>query len=488
MAGDLFPEQKAFFDKVRSAQAGKIIILTGEAGSGKTQCIAALPECVAPRRVKYLVPTHQAKSVLTERLTASGVNSPDVVTVASFLCKRPNRSTLPPEDDLFGLNFEQGTGHEPVQSGSILVADESSMLSLNDLHQITELTTRGVFVICGDFAQLGPVNSASIFQTLMSGVVQCPDRVEVVELKKNLRAESQQLVEFLNMVRQSGNFPDDGLPDDGSVFYARSRTEFDQLWLDALRKHDPANVVRLAYTNKTVNAAAVRARQTLGYSGQFFEPGEIIRVDAPFRFIEWAEARDMAGRESTRDEIKAILDRYSLNTGDLVKVISVAKDVTAVSFPWVPGVSMPTRATKLVVLSGACKGETFTKNLCEIGACSDSGSSARKLVQGARVAAKAAAAGNLNMLTDQSARRAVEREMSVAGPHAVGNWWFGKLFWNVRDTVVAMSSALSMTTHKAQGTGVDYVFVDSRDMAGPEANELRYTAASRARKKLVVLK
>ena len=72
-------------------------------------------------------------------------------------------------------------------------------------------------------------------------------------------------------------------------------------------------------------------------------------------------------------------------------------------------------------------------------------------------------------------------------PHLKGNQWWGKLYASVREMIFITGSALSMTTHKAQGTGVEYVFVDSRDMGGDEVKELRYTAASRAIKKVTVL-
>lgn len=481
-------DQQAFLDMVKNNRTNTIIILTGEGGSGKTHTIAALGQYTM-RHVSYLCPTHQAKTVLAQRLRDCGVVDPDIATIASFLKKRPDKNMLPDEDDILGLNFQNAVEGQSIMHESIQVVDEASMLSLQDLDQIAKRAWNGVLVICGDFSQLKPPKDVSIWGALMKHGANHPN-VKFVELRQNLRASSPQLVTYLNRVRASGEFPADNLPDDGSVTYVHDRSEFDQMWIEALKQHGQQRVVRLAYTNKTVDAAAARGRAALGYSGRFFGDGEIVRIGEPYEFLDWREAAQMAGgRSASKDEIKTIMRNHTVQNGDLVQINNPSWggfEEQTMTYAWTPGCYAPYTECSVEILTGECKGHKFKLKLFEIGMGVKS-APIQQLLIAARKAAFAAASNDWKAFSTQEAN-ALKATCSLISPEPFGTgYWIGRLFWAVRSSIMVVSSALSMTTHKAQGTGVDYVFVDSLDMRGPEASELKYTAASRTREKLVVL-
>ena len=478
----LTEEQQAVVNHVSKAPPGQIVILLGEAGSGKTQTVAAFPAATG-KRVTYIAPTHQAKTVLFDRLVQSGIKSPHVITVASFLNKRPDHSNLPSEDDLLALNFVGGDA-DSINKNDIIVSDESSMLCLADLNEIHRASLAGVLVIVGDFAQLKPVNEATIFPQLICGKENHPDKITIFELGQNLRAGTQELVSYLNRVRNLGDFPTDNLPTDGSVRHIDNTEQFDQEWLDALATHGQEKVLRLAYTNDRVNASAAIGRNKLGYSGRFYGEGEVLRVNAPFQFITWTDARELAGYGATRDEIKEVLNRHTLQTGNQFRITATEKEST-ISFPWVPGIEVPVQKTKGIILSGNCAGTSFEYDAVEIDALKKGDSTpANLLLLGARRAAEAASTKNFSKV-DAATEQAIRREMACF-PNSNGSYWHGKLFYSVREQIKEVSSSLCLTTHKAQGTGCDYVFVDAKNMTGSEAASLKYTAASRVRKQLVV--
>lgn len=479
-------EQTEFLGIAKASLNNTIIILTGEGGGGKTEVIARLVKHTG-RHVLYLTPTHQAKTVLTQRLQDCGVREPDIQTLASFLGKRPDKNALPDEDDILGLRFEESDANLSIPANSIVVMDEASMISLADLDKLARRAWAGLLVICGDFKQVRPINDISVWGALMTHYGKNPN-IKLVELRQNHRASSPQLVTFLNRVRDTGNFPVDNLPDDGSVTYVHDREAFNQMWTEALKNHGQEKVLRLAYTNAVVDAAAELGRKSLGYSGRFFDHGEVVRIGEPFEYLEWKEAANIAGRNASKAEIAAVLREHTVQNGDRVQLFNpfgVQPIVQTLTCDWTPGLTAPYVERSAKILTGIHKGVTFKLRLFEIGMGSK-GSPVQKMLIAARKVAFAAANNNWHGFTDHEVERIKTTAGFMSSEPFGSKYWIGRLFWSLRSRVMVVSSALSMTVHKAQGSGADFVFVDSRNMGGPEASELKYTAASRTRKKLVV--
>jgi len=477
-------EQIEFRDFVLNAPSRSVVFLTGEGGSGKTEAIASLPGKESSSCVRYLCPTHQAAHVLYHRLFESGVAKPNVRTVASFVKKRPNNNVLPDDDNLLGSDFSYSSDAEKIGKGNILVLDEVSQVSLEDVVIISNAVADGVLVMTGDFKQIPPVNAASCYEALMSGIRK--GKVTMFELRDNHRSESPQLTAFLNLMRWLGHFPPE-VPDDGSVIYVRNGEEFHKMWVDAMKEHGTENVFYLAYRNDTVSKAAEMGRKAQGYSGDFANVGEVLRVNKPFQFLTWKEACEIA-RSMSKDDpriIREILAEHTLQCGDQIRIIERSPAIEYLRFPWCGNIAVPVMKTRAKILTGPCKDRRFELSLTKTGDCSNKTSVVWDLLRAAKRAARAAGENIWqNVPVDQVD---AIRKMVAESPNREKGWWFGKMFYAVQGKIMNFSDARSMTVHKSQGSGASHVFVNSRDIGGPEADQLRYTAASRARKQLVVL-
>ena len=128
--------------------------LSGAGGTGKTAAIGHWVKQLGDiGKVIYLAPTHKAKNVLMRSLESSGIESPDVYTVAQSLGKQPIIMES-------GLEVFVGkdTDRDLLGNVDLVIVDESSMVNGEDYEEINDKAKKVLFM--GDKNQLPPVGEA----------------------------------------------------------------------------------------------------------------------------------------------------------------------------------------------------------------------------------------------------------------------------------------------------------------------------------------
>ncbi len=154
-------DQERAREEILAAQGpGEHHLLTGGAGSGKTTLIKALVKGwrKAKKRVAAVAPTHQAVSVIAEKLAEAGVYDVDCRTLHSLLSLK----MLPHGDRQV---FERDKRADPILA-DIVVVDEASMVGSSLMTHIRRHLPVSYVLFSGDPAQLPPVGEkeAEAFQ------------------------------------------------------------------------------------------------------------------------------------------------------------------------------------------------------------------------------------------------------------------------------------------------------------------------------------
>lgn len=453
----------------------RILVLQGEGGSGKTFVLAQLARTV--KDMVFCAPTHQARNVLFENLVAAGLENPIVTTVAALLGKVPDKSR-PPGGDVLELNFIYAGGGDVFSpEGIVLVADEASMIDLPDIKALAARNRNGLTILSGDPYQLPPVQGTAAWDAL-ENTIAAGQGAKVV-LDRNMRSEEPDLTAWINEVRRTGELPTEPC---AHVTYYTSR----QLWHEAIRRHvqerGARNVIALAYTNASVNATAALVRNAEGYPEHQAIEGEVLRINSTHAFLDWHEVYRQLLRENySRDEAfqmaGARVRRHQLQTGDLIEVLEAYDPVPcrlgwAFKAPW-------RQEVRARILTGEFQGQDCTLHLAELGNLDP----VKGLLEECRDVINLVLAGE----------RKDPRALSICNPNlgdqipSNGQLW-GKHFYGARDMFCLASNAVALTVHRAQGSGRDVVFIDWSDISGPEARQLKYTAVSRARQQLHILR
>lgn len=249
-------------------------LLLGPAGSGKTFTISHVIKALdgTKRPVLVACPTHKAKSVLVKSLARYGI-SVAATTVSALIGKAPSTTDDPDEEGQ--AQWKRGGG-DTLQSGSLLVLDEVSMVDVADMRAIKRAVeaAQAQAILTGDFAQLRPVKGTSI----MDAVEKIPVRFKLNEV---MRSGSQGIVAVSKSVRTTGQIDLDAV-DNQSVFAYHSSDKFEQAFVAT------QDAVAVAYTNKRVSELnRLKRRAIYGADVHDFMPEEnLILTEAPF-FI-WA--------------------------------------------------------------------------------------------------------------------------------------------------------------------------------------------------------
>jgi AAA domain-containing protein/UvrD-like helicase family protein len=470
----LTAQQQKFLNLATSWQTVglRIIVLQGEGGSGKTFVLSRLAQQVPD--MLFVAPTHQARNVLFEELCNAGLEDPQTTTVASLLGKVPDRGR-PPAGDVLELNFCMAAG-EPFDPGTVIVVDEASMVDLSDIRIIAARNKRGLTILSGDPYQLPPVQGTAAWDALEKTIV-AGEGAKVV-LDRNLRSEEPDLTDWINEVRRTGQLPEKPC---SQVTYYKDRKTWHEALKQTLEEHGAHNVIALAYTNASVNATAAVVRGSSGYPEHQAATGEILRIAGTYGFLDWREEFQRLSRTMDRDqafkEASARVKSHQLQTGDLVEVLH-AFDPTPYSVGWAFG--RPWRQpVKVRILTGNFRDGEVTLYLAEIG----NPAPLKALLEEVRDVI-------FKVMDDETKdpRALFIRNPAYDDPKPTMGQLWGKHFYGVREAFCIVTNAAVLTVHKAQGSGRQHVFIDWNDISGPEARELKYTAVSRARQTLHILK
>jgi len=128
-------------------------LLQGKGGTGKTTIIKKIVKEAQAQgnSVLAIAPTHKAKKVLAKSLNNPGIKS---TTLAAALAIKLDETTGKFTPDEFARKMDR----VPITKTSLVIIDESSMISDKLLEEIKELLPKGTKIIfMGDKAQLPPV-------------------------------------------------------------------------------------------------------------------------------------------------------------------------------------------------------------------------------------------------------------------------------------------------------------------------------------------
>jgi hypothetical protein len=128
-------------------------LLQGKGGTGKTTIIKKIVKEAQAQgnSVLAIAPTHKAKKVLAKSLNDPGIKS---TTLAAALAIKLDETTGKFTPDEFARKMDK----VPITKTSLVIIDESSMISDKLLEEIKELLPKGTKIIfMGDKAQLPPV-------------------------------------------------------------------------------------------------------------------------------------------------------------------------------------------------------------------------------------------------------------------------------------------------------------------------------------------
>jgi hypothetical protein len=131
-------------------------LLQGKGGTGKTTIIKKVLDSVREKEsVLAIAPSHKAKKVLDRSINSEKKKKPiNTITLASALAIKLDESTGKFEPDIFARQ----KGRVPIKKASIILIDESSMVSDNLLQEIKQMMSPNAKIIfMGDRAQLPPV-------------------------------------------------------------------------------------------------------------------------------------------------------------------------------------------------------------------------------------------------------------------------------------------------------------------------------------------
>lgn len=238
--------------------------ISGWAGTGKT----TLMEIVAKRywyshKIHFAATTHKAAGVLRTKVgkNVSTVNSLFGINVEIDM-----------DGDVFDASKKKNTkGDEKLTNNSIVIIDESSMLSETNYQEVIDSCTyhNAKVIFIGDSAQLSPVNEEDI------SIVFRDEQARIVELTKVERTDDNSILNEATNIRLGGNF---SYKSDGNVIYisGNSGNEINDIfdkYIPGLAE-DPNYFRVLTYTNKSVEKLNTAVRKKLGYMDMFPQKGE----------------------------------------------------------------------------------------------------------------------------------------------------------------------------------------------------------------------
>jgi ATP-dependent exoDNAse (exonuclease V) alpha subunit len=252
--------------------------LYGSAGTGKTTITKYIIKHLEKNRILYTLcaPTHKAKVVL-ERFT-----NREGITLHKLLSLAPNVEIM--NLDFNNLIFLIGKTNNYFPKKGVIICDESSMIN-DDLFELLikrceEFQCKVIFQ--GDKAQIQPVNNST-----HSKVFEIEDRVELTKIYRQLKESG--LISVLPILRENVILHfQESIGIQGSLYCYDNVKDFLEKSLPhfkkSIRNMDILEVKLLAYTNDRVRAFNSKIREVFFNNTNEYNRFEFLTGTENFEF------------------------------------------------------------------------------------------------------------------------------------------------------------------------------------------------------------
>ena len=419
--------QQQALEKLKSflRNNGSFFRLSGYAGTGKSFLICHLIEWLDEQDFEFVIaaPTNKAAKSLVQVGSSVGINI-EVKTVAQLLGQQPEINEETGEEE-----FTSG-GNAEFDDYDVMIIDEFSMISRNNFEEIvaaiaTTISTKVIFV--GDEAQLPPVKEK---QPMVATSEQIDDAIaldEVVRYEGEIAVVAEQIRSQSQYIRKM--YPFKTSADETIVCQPR------QQWLETVTQYVRADECRvnpdyarlLVWRNKTAGNANRFVRSRLwGKDAPIFVPGDRLIARKPlFRVRPGQKGKNRWGVLINNSEECTVIERPTIK--------QLSFDKIAYQYRSIP---------------------VKTDGGFEV---------------------------NLSVLTEQGERL---RDEKIKDYVEKKQW---NKYFDLSRTFDDLTYAYSLTVHKAQGSSIDYVFLDIEDLQGcPDLQKMLYTALTRAKTRVYI--
>jgi len=399
--------------------------LSGYAGTGKSFLICHLIEWLDAHDFEFVIaaPTNKAAKSLIQVGTAVGINI-EVKTVAQLLGQQPEINEETGEEEF------TSAGDVEFDDYDVMIIDEFSMINRSNFEEIvtaiaSTIDTKVIFV--GDEAQLPPVKEQQPMVAISEAIDDTATLDQVVRYEGEIAVVAEKIRREELYARRMYDFQTS--PDQTIVCQPRKE------WLETVTeyfqaddcKSNPDYTRLLVWRNKTAGDANRFVRSRLwGKEAPIFVPGDRLIARKPlFRVRPGQKGKNRWGVLLNNSEECAVIGQPTIK--------ELSFDKIAYQYRSVP---------------------VKTDGGFEV---------------------------NLSVLTEQGERL---RDEMIKDYVAKKQW---NKYFDLSRTFDDVTYAYSLTVHKAQGSSIDYVFLDTEDLQGcPDLQKMLYTALTRAKVRVYI--
>ena len=404
---------------------GSFFRLSGYAGTGKSFLVCHLIEWLQSQNWEFAIaaPTNKAAKSLMQVAMSVGIDV-EVKTVAQLLGQQPEIN------EETGLEEFTTNNETEFDDYHLVIIDEFSMLNRHNFEEIVNaiaLTINTKVIFVGDEAQLPPVKE----QQPIVAVSDCID--DTASLDEIIRYEGEIAI-VAEKIRHDPQYNRIMYPFQSSsdrTIVCRPRKQ----WLETVTEYfkseeyqtNPDYTRLLVWRNKTAAEANRFVRSRLwGKDAPIFVPGDRLIARKPL-------FRPRPGQKGK--------NRWGI-------LINNSEECSVIEQPTIKQLSY----------------DKITYQYRSIPVITDAGFEI-----------------NLSVLTDKGQRL---RDEQIKSYTEKKQW---NKYFDLSRTFDDVTYAYSLTVHKAQGSGIDYVFLDTEDMQGcPDLQKMLYTALTRAKVKVYI--
>jgi len=399
--------------------------LSGYAGTGKSFLICHLIEWLDSLDFEFVIaaPTNKAAKSLMQVAMSMGINI-EVKTVAQLLGQQPEIN------EETGIEEFTSPGDAEFDDYDVMIIDEFSMINRSNFAEIVQaialtIDTKVIFV--GDEAQLPPVKEQQPIVAISEYIDDTATLNEVVRYEGEIALVAEKIRRDTQYSRKI--YPFQTSEDQTVVCQPREQ------WLETVTQYfksqeyqtNPDYTRLLVWRNKTAAAANRFVRSRLwGKDAPIFVPGDRLISRKPL-------FRPRPGQKGK--------NKWGV-------LINNSEECSVIAPPTIKQLSFDKIAYQY---------------------------------RSVLVKTDAGFEVNLSILTEQGERLKNEQIKS----YVEGKQWHK--YFDLSRTFDDVTYAYSLTVHKAQGSGIDYVFLDTEDLQGcPDLQKILYTALTRAKTRVFI--